>query len=53
VREYEEEMFARGIDLISRSAQNGELMFHKDGPAALLRAVGDGLFKAPVEDGGL
>jgi 2-polyprenyl-6-methoxyphenol hydroxylase-like FAD-dependent oxidoreductase len=44
VREYEEGMFARGIDLIERSARNGELMFHHDGPADLVQSMHGGLF---------
>ncbi|KAI8627848.1 hypothetical protein F5Y19DRAFT_157018 [Xylariaceae sp. FL1651] len=52
VREYEEEMFTRGVDLITRSARNGELIFHKEGPEAMLRAVEGGLFKARVDNNG-
>ncbi len=36
VSEYEKLMFPRGIDLISRSAQSGELFFAPDSPSGWL-----------------
>lgn len=38
VTEYEKLMFPRAIDLIKRSARNGERMYAPDAPLSLLRA---------------
>ncbi|CZT19871.1 related to tetracycline resistance protein from transposon Tn4351/Tn4400 [Ramularia collo-cygni] len=40
VREYEQDMFDRGIDLISRSAESGELLFASDAPTRWLQKMG-------------
>jgi len=38
VSEYEQLMFPRGIDLISRSTKSGELFFAPDAPRGWLKA---------------
>ncbi|KAH8668564.1 hypothetical protein BX600DRAFT_435095 [Xylariales sp. PMI_506] len=42
VREYEAEMFPRGVDLITRSAANGELLYNTAGPGDLVQALQGG-----------
>jgi 2-polyprenyl-6-methoxyphenol hydroxylase-like FAD-dependent oxidoreductase len=46
VQEYEQDMFRRGIDLITRSARNGEVFFAEDSPQTFLKALQDGSFNS-------
>lgn len=40
VAEYEREMLPRGIDLISRSASQGAMLFADDAPKQFLASIG-------------
>lgn len=51
VSEYEKEMFPRGISLISRSADNGRLLFAPDAPQGFLDAMAEAMAEAKaIED---
>ena len=42
VRSYEEDMFARGVRLITKSSRNGQLLFYQEGPEPLVQLLKSG-----------
>ena len=44
IQSYEERMFSRGVDLITKSSRNGQLMFYQNGPERLVQALKSGTF---------